>query len=379
MPSSARLALSFSASRGRAERAGLEHVAARLVDGFRAARSGRRCSRPRARPLRTAAGCRRNRSADRSPSRLRHCRPRRRGAGAPRRAGVSLAAPRARPLGRRDGVIGGRRRATEVHAGRDDEADPETEQHPEPARCGNRLSSTCGCGAPSASGILPERARGDQSSSGSTSSASRARRISAAPRRSTKRAAQQLVQRRALARCGTEAERDSAPPCAPSAAARARGSQPPRPRARLAIARTLFKQRVRGLALGRVGAPRSEVRIRRPAGLPPLRELERRERRVVVCEQAAQAADARDSGLDHDLARPVGAPRAAGHLQDRLREPLVAARVRAEQSLIRVQHADERHAREVVALREHLRADQDVGAAARDLVEHARRARPCGA
>ena len=64
--------------------------------------------------------------------------------------------------------------------------------------------------------------------------------------------------------------------------------------------------------------------------------------------------------LNQHLTRAIGAARAAGDLQDRLREALVSARVGTEQPLVRVQHADQRDARKVVPLREHLRADQDV-------------------
>ncbi len=75
-------------------------------------------------------------------------------------------------------------------------------------------------------------------------------------------------------------------------------------------------------------------------------------------------------GLNHDLAGAIGAPGAAGDLQDRLREPLVAARIGAEQPLVGVQHADERHARKVMALRQHLRADQNLDVAGFDVVQH---------
>ena len=52
--------------------------------------------------------------------------------------------------------------------------------------------------------------------------------------------------------------------------------------------------------------------------------------------------------------------RAAGDLQDRLRETFVAARVGAEQALIGVQHADERDARKIVAFRQHLGAHENL-------------------
>ena len=113
-----------------------------------------------------------------------------------------------------------------------------------------------------------------------------------------------------------------------------------------------------------------EVRERRPGCFAALRERERSERRVVAVEQAREQRVIGIVRLDDDLAGAIGASGAARDLQNRLREALVAARIGAEQPLIRVQHADERDAREVVALRQHLRADQDLDVARFDVVEH---------
>ena len=70
--------------------------------------------------------------------------------------------------------------------------------------------------------------------------------------------------------------------------------------------------------------------------------------------------------LDQDLAGPVAAAGAAGDLHDLLCEALARAEIRAEEPLVRGQHDDERHVREVVALRQHLRAEQDARAAVVD-------------
>src|SRR6188768_276383 len=75
-------------------------------------------------------------------------------------------------------------------------------------------------------------------------------------------------------------------------------------------------------------------------------------------------------GLNQHLARQLGAPSSACYLEDRLCESLVAARIRAEQPLVGVQHPDERDAREVVAFRQHLRADENLYVARLDVAQH---------
>ena len=64
-------------------------------------------------------------------------------------------------------------------------------------------------------------------------------------------------------------------------------------------------------------------------------------------------------GLDQHLAGLRAAPGAAGDLHDGLRQALRRAEVGAEQALVGIQHHHQRHVREVVALGDHLRADQD--------------------
>ncbi len=65
-------------------------------------------------------------------------------------------------------------------------------------------------------------------------------------------------------------------------------------------------------------------------------------------------------GLHDDLAWQTGASRAAGDLHQQRREALRGAEVRAVQRVVGAQHAHQRQPRKVVALREHLRADEDV-------------------
>jgi len=75
------------------------------------------------------------------------------------------------------------------------------------------------------------------------------------------------------------------------------------------------------------------------------------------------------AGLDQHFAGPVAAAGAARDLHDLLCEPLARAEIRAEQPLVRGQHDDQRDVREVVALGQHLRAEQDARAAVHDGIE----------
>ena len=63
----------------------------------------------------------------------------------------------------------------------------------------------------------------------------------------------------------------------------------------------------------------------------------------------------------HDrLARLLAAAGAAGHLREQLKRPLGRAEVGHAEADVGRDDADQRHARKVVALGNHLRADQDV-------------------
>ena len=65
--------------------------------------------------------------------------------------------------------------------------------------------------------------------------------------------------------------------------------------------------------------------------------------------------------LQDHLARHVAAPGAARHLGQELERALGRAEVGQAEAHVGVDHAHQRHARKVVALRDHLGADQDVG------------------
>ncbi len=95
-----------------------------------------------------------------------------------------------------------------------------------------------------------------------------------------------------------------------------------------------------------------------------------RERLVAVRDQAIEQRVFGEFGLDHHFAGPGRAAGAAGDLDDRLREPLGRTVVRREQALIRVQDHDQADVGKVVALRQHLGADEDARLAAVHALEH---------
>ena len=79
--------------------------------------------------------------------------------------------------------------------------------------------------------------------------------------------------------------------------------------------------------------------------------------------------------LDDRLARPLAAAGPADDLRQQLKRPLRRAEVRQAQANVSRDDADERHARKVVALGDHLRADQHVDLAGHEPPEQ-RRQRP---
>ena len=109
-------------------------------------------------------------------------------------------------------------------------------------------------------------------------------------------------------------------------------------------------------AVARVDAQRDHARERRVAGLLARRQLLAREALVVVRRGGGDRRVLRVVGLDDDAARAIAAPRPPRHLLEQLERPLGGAEVGQVHRLIGLQHADQRHAREVVALGHHLRA-----------------------
>src|SRR5690554_6202975 len=75
--------------------------------------------------------------------------------------------------------------------------------------------------------------------------------------------------------------------------------------------------------------------------------------------------------LDDHLAAALGATRAAGDLGDQLCQTLRSAKVATEQALVRIEDADQADIRKVVALGQHLGAEQNMPLAASRLVQQA--------
>jgi hypothetical protein len=65
----------------------------------------------------------------------------------------------------------------------------------------------------------------------------------------------------------------------------------------------------------------------------------------------------------------IAAPGPAGNLENRLTEPFRGAKIGAEQGLVDIQHGRQGDARQVVALGQHLGADQDAGPPVADLFQ----------
>src|SRR5262249_34987560 len=68
--------------------------------------------------------------------------------------------------------------------------------------------------------------------------------------------------------------------------------------------------------------------------------------------------------LDEHASWQIAAAGAASNLSQQLKRAFRRAKVRQVEGRIRTDHADERHAMKVMALREHLRADQNIERAA---------------
>ena len=119
------------------------------------------------------------------------------------------------------------------------------------------------------------------------------------------------------------------------------------------------------------------MRERRQAGGAPLGEQRRGEAVVIVRGQRAIERMRREIGLHDDLARQVRAAGAARDLEQQRGEPLRRAEIGAVERVVGAEHADQRQAREIVALGEHLRADEDVDVAGVRPARARRRTRPC--
>ncbi len=120
----------------------------------------------------------------------------------------------------------------------------------------------------------------------------------------------------------------------------------------------------------RFGAEQGEAYEGRPTADLAFFDGACREGVVTALQEFREQRVIRKLGLDQHLARSFRATRAARDLHDRLREPFARAEVRAEKSLVCVQHDDERDVREIVPLRQHLRPDENIDLLAVDSLEH---------
>jgi hypothetical protein len=119
------------------------------------------------------------------------------------------------------------------------------------------------------------------------------------------------------------------------------------------------QERIDMRSLVRLRAQQRLVRIRRQPRFPALVQQLARGGGVTVGEQAAQQRVVGMVGLQQHVARPGRAAGAAGHLHHHLRQPLAGAEVHAEQAFVHAHDGDQGEMGQVVALGQHLRADQD--------------------
>ena len=112
----------------------------------------------------------------------------------------------------------------------------------------------------------------------------------------------------------------------------------------------------------RFRAQQREVRERREAGGFAQGDLRFGEGVVAAADQGLQQRMFRMMRLQQHRSDAFGAARAAGDLHQQLREFFAGAEIGGEQAFVDADHADQREVRQVVAFRQHLRADEDAGA-----------------
>ena len=117
---------------------------------------------------------------------------------------------------------------------------------------------------------------------------------------------------------------------------------------------------------------------RRIAHRPAELQLALVERRVVLPARELDAVVIGIERLDDRFARLLAAAGAAGDLRQQLKRPLRRAEVGQAEADVGRHDADQRDARKVVALGDHLRADEHVDLAVAEPRQQRRRARPCG-
>ena len=94
-----------------------------------------------------------------------------------------------------------------------------------------------------------------------------------------------------------------------------------------------------------------------------LRQLELRKAAVVMPGDVINGVMIGRIGLDQDPPRSIAAAGPAGDLTEQREDPFGAAKVRQIKRRIGVQYPDQGHGREIMALGNHLRADQHINLA----------------
>ena len=151
--------------------------------------------------------------------------------------------------------------------------------------------------------------------------------------------------------------------CSPRSLVSGAGAGPSstNPGARAARRRRPALRRLHGLVEGLAAHDDVDHRhVRRVAHRPPVGGLLVEERRVVLRAGEADAVVGREQRLHDGLARAVAAAGAARHLRQQLERALGGAEIRQPEPDVGRDHADQGDVREVVALRDHLRADEHV-------------------
>jgi hypothetical protein len=132
------------------------------------------------------------------------------------------------------------------------------------------------------------------------------------------------------------------------------GSESLRRRARVSV------EKLARFSCGERMVMRMKVSEGRLLELPPVLDLEFPETVEVVMPGKLNGGMMRGEALDEDLALDIATAGAAGHLREELERALAGAKVRQMQGEVGVDDADERDIREMQALGDHLRADEDV-------------------
>ena len=113
------------------------------------------------------------------------------------------------------------------------------------------------------------------------------------------------------------------------------------------------------------GQPAERRQVRRL----PLGDLPFVEALGIAGDDGAHHRMVRLVGLQQAEALPAGAPGPPGHLAEQLKRALGGARIAIGEAEIGIDHADQRHVGEMVALGDELRADDDVGLALGDRLQ----------